>query len=97
MLLPLAGVVPRRVTVTARGSKVEDVLKDFSRLKLSCQPCKKNIYINAPYAYFNVIFNIEFCPYIVQDTLLIDVSIFFFHQGYERVRKVIYELLTSCK
>ena len=37
----------------------------------------KRIYITAPHTNFYVIFKTEFCAYIVQNTVLIHVSIFF--------------------
>ena len=53
----------------------------------------RKIYITAADTNFYAIFKTEFCAYIVQNTVLIHVSIFFFIQGEEGDWKVIYEPL----
>ena len=56
-------------------------------------PPPKRIYITAPDTNFYVIFKTEFCAYIVQNTVLIHVFVFFFIQSQEEDWKVIYEAL----
>ena len=53
---------------------LKDLSVDSYRVALA-----KRIYITPPDTNFYVIFKTEFCAYIVQNTVLIHVSIFFFY------------------